>query len=70
MEMFQPKIGEKRKEALAMPGAHMLLVEEYKVLCDVIEQNVHIHSDYVWIANNAQSTLAIRSFPTSVQTRQ
>ena len=53
-----------------MPGAHTLLIEEDKVLCDIIKQNVHAHGHHVWITNDVQSTLAIRSSPTSVQTRQ
>ena len=52
MEMFRPKIGEKRKEALAMPGAHTLLIEEDKVLCDIIKQNVHAHGHHVWIMSH------------------
>ncbi len=39
-----------------MPGAHMLLIEEDDVLCDIVEQNVHAHGNHVWIAKDAQST--------------
>jgi len=48
----------------------MLLIGEDEVLCDVIEQNMQTHGHHVWIANDAHSTLAIRSSPTSVRTRQ
>lgn len=41
-----------------MPGAHILLVEDDDVLCDVIGQNLRARGHQVWIAKDVQSALA------------
>src|SRR5258708_13554550 len=53
-----------REEAMYMPGARILLVEDDEVLSDVIERNLLARGHEVRIAVDAESALAhLRSAP-------
>ena len=41
-----------------MLGAHILLVEDDEILCEIIERNLRARGHQVWIAHDAQSAVA------------
>jgi CheY-like chemotaxis protein len=47
-----------RKEAIEMPGARILLVEDDEVLCELILRNLEIRGHDVCIAEDARTALA------------